>query len=162
MVGDSVPYSPAMTLDPLRRAAEVRGVATHYIDATDNDHQVADGTLRAVLAAMGEEPPASGASAWPPVVVARMGRPHAWRPPAGSRAVMVLESGEERPLPDGLPSDLPPGRHLVEGRGGTAALVAPGRYHLLVELAADPRLRRVTAMLSNGVNGSQSQAERKS
>jgi 4-alpha-glucanotransferase len=139
MVGDSVPYSPAMTLDPLRRAAEARGVATRFTDAAGRDHQVADATLRAVLDAFGEEQSAPG-SAWPPVVVARMGRTHAWRPPAGARAGVVLESGEERPLPDGLPGDLPPGRHRVEGRGGSTALVvAPGRCHLPPALAAGGR-----------------------
>ena len=140
MVGDSVPYSPAMTLDPLRRAAVARGVATRFTDAAGGDHRVSDDTLRAVLAAMGEERPAPSGSAWPPVVVARAGRAHAWRPPAGSRAGVVLESGEERPLPDGLPGDLPPGRHRVQGRGGSTALVvAPGRCHLPPALAAGGR-----------------------
>jgi 4-alpha-glucanotransferase len=140
MVGDSVPYSPAMTLDPLRRAAEARGVATRFTDAAGGDHHVGDDTLRAVLAAMGEEGAAPAGSAWPPVVVARVGRSHAWRPPAGSRADVVLESGEERPLPDGLPGDLPPGRHRVEGRGGaTALVVAPGRCHLPPALAVGGR-----------------------
>jgi 4-alpha-glucanotransferase len=139
MVGDSVPYSPAMTLDPLRRAAEARGVATRFTDATGRDHQVSDATLRAVLAALGEEQPMPG-SAWPPVVVARVGGIAAWRPPAGARAGVVLESGQERPLPDGLPGDLPPGRHRVEGRGGSTALVvAPGRCHLPPALAAGGR-----------------------
>jgi 4-alpha-glucanotransferase len=139
MVGDSVPYSPAMTLDPLRRAAKARGVATRFTDAAGGEHRVGDDTLRAVLAALGEEPPPDG-GAWPPVVVARVGRAHAWRPPAGSRAGVVLESGEERPLPDGLPGDLPPGRHRVEGRGGSTALVvAPGRCHLPPALAAGGR-----------------------
>jgi 4-alpha-glucanotransferase len=139
MVGDSVPYSPAMTLDPLRRAAEARGVATRFTDATGRDHQVSDATLRAVLAALGEEQPTPG-SAWPPVVVARAGGFAAWRPPAGARAGVLLESGEERPLPDGLPGDLPPGRHRVEGRGGSTALVvAPGRCHLPPALAAGGR-----------------------
>jgi 4-alpha-glucanotransferase len=139
MVGDSVPYSPAMTLDPLRRAAEARGVATRFTDATGRDHQVSDATLRAVLAALGEEQPMPG-SAWPPVVVARVGGIAAWRPPVGARAGVLLESGEERPLPDGLPGDLPPGRHRVEGRGGSTALVvAPGRCHLPPALAAGGR-----------------------
>ncbi|HEX8133208.1 MAG TPA: hypothetical protein VF880_07240, partial [Actinomycetes bacterium] len=59
-----------MTLDPLRRAAEARGIATRFTDAAGNDHRVADATLRAVLDAFGEEPPTRGA--WPPVVVARV------------------------------------------------------------------------------------------
>jgi 4-alpha-glucanotransferase len=171
MVGDSVPYSPAMTLDPLRRAAEARGVATRFTDAAGRDRRVSEATLRAVLAAMGEEPDPSGAPdssdspghllgvprtppdrpghplgvprtppRWPPVVVARVGRPHAWRPPPGARAGVVLETGEERPLPERLPGDLPPGRHRVEGRdGSTALVVAPGRCHLPAELAAGGR-----------------------
>jgi 4-alpha-glucanotransferase len=131
MVRDSVPYSPAMMLDPLRRAAQARGIATRFTDAAGNDHRVADATLRAVLDAFGEQPPAAPGDAWPPVVVARAGRTHPWRPPAGARAVVVLESGGERPLPEELPGDLPPGRHRVEGRGGSTALVvAPGRCHL--------------------------------
>jgi 4-alpha-glucanotransferase len=140
MVGDSVPYSPAMTLDPLRRAAEARGVATRFTDATGGEHRVGDDTLRAVLAALGEEQPPPDGGGWPPVVVARVGRTHAWRPPVGSRAGVVLESGEERPLPESLPGDLPPGRHRVEGRGGSTALVvAPGRCHLPPALAAGGR-----------------------
>jgi len=138
MVGDSVPYSPAMTLDRLRRAAEARGVATRFTDAAGRDHQVSEATLRAVLAAMGPDP--FDQWGWPPVVVARVGRAHAWRPPAGTRAVVLLESGEERPLPGSLPGDLPPGRHRVEGRGGsTALLVTPGRCHLPPWLAAGGR-----------------------
>ncbi|HEX8135267.1 MAG TPA: 4-alpha-glucanotransferase, partial [Actinomycetes bacterium] len=129
-----------MTLDPLRRAAEARGIATRFTDAAGNDHHVADATLRAVLDAFGEEPPAAGGGSWPPVVVARVGRPHRWRPPAGARALVALESGEERPLPEELPGDLPPGRHRVEGRGGSTALVvAPGRCHLPPALAAGGR-----------------------
>ena len=140
MVRDSVPYSPAMTLDPLRRAAQARGIATRFTDAAGNDHHVADATLRAVLDAFGEEPPAAAGGSWPPVVVARVGRPHRWRPPAGARAVVVLESGEERPLPEQLPGDLPPGRHRIEGRcGSTALVVAPGRCHLPPALAAGGR-----------------------
>jgi 4-alpha-glucanotransferase len=139
MVGDSVPYSPAMTLDALRRAAEARGVATRFTDAAGNHHRVSEATLRAVLDALGEESPAAG-SAWPPVVVARVGGTHPWRPPAEARAAVVLESGEERPLPEELPGDLPPGRHRVEGRGGeTALVVAPGRCHLPPALAAGGR-----------------------
>ena len=140
MVRDSVPYSPAMMLDPLRRAAEARGIATRFTDAAGNEHRVADATLRAVLEAFGEEPPAAVGGPWPPVVVARVGRPHRWRPPAGAGASVVLESGEERPLPQELPGDLPPGRHRVEGRGGSTALVvAPGRCHLPPALAAGGR-----------------------
>jgi 4-alpha-glucanotransferase len=140
MVGDSVPYSPAMTLDRLRRAAEARGVATRYTDAAGRDHQASGETLRAVLAAIGEEQAEASGGAWPPVVVARVGRAHAWRPPAAERAVVLLESGEGRRLPEALPGDLPPGRHRVEGRhGSTALLVAPARCHLPPPLAAGGR-----------------------
>jgi 4-alpha-glucanotransferase len=151
MVGDSVPYSPGMTLDRLCRAAQARGVATRFTDATGRDHQVSEATLRAVLAAMGEEPGgrpagpgqpsrAAPTQPWPPVVVARLGRATTWRPPAGERAVVLLESGEERPLPEALPGGLPPGRHRVDGRhGSTTLLVAPARCHLPPLLEAGGR-----------------------
>jgi 4-alpha-glucanotransferase len=135
-----------MTLDELRRAAEARGVAARFTDAAGRDHQVPEATLRAVLAAMGEEQPAAPDPAggtvagWPPVVVTRAGRAHPWRPPAGERAVVVLESGEQRPLPPHLPGGLPLGRHRVQGRrGSTTLLVAPGRCHLPPALAAGGR-----------------------
>jgi 4-alpha-glucanotransferase len=129
-----------MTLDGLRRTAEGRGVATSYTDADGRHHQVSEATLRAVLDAMG---PAPDPTPWPRVVVARAGRAGSagtWRPPAGEPVALVLESGEERPLPDELPGDLPPGRHRVSGRGGTTVLlVAPDRCHLPAALAAGGR-----------------------
>jgi 4-alpha-glucanotransferase len=117
-----------MTLDELRRTARGRGIATGYTDVTGRDHEVPAATLRAVLDAMG---PAPAPTAWPPVVVARAGRPHPWRPPAAEPVTVTLESGEERPLPAELPGGLPPGRHrVVGGSGASTLLVAPGRCHL--------------------------------
>jgi 4-alpha-glucanotransferase len=129
MVGDSVPYSPGMTLDQLRLAAAARGVASSFTDGNGRRHQVSEATLRAVLEALG--PDQASTDAWPPVVVAREGRPPAWRPPGLERATVVLESGQERPAPTSLPGDLPPGWHRLAGRGGeTTLVVAPARCHL--------------------------------
>jgi 4-alpha-glucanotransferase len=128
-----------MMLDRLRRSAEARGIATAYTDAGGDDHVVPEATLAAVLEAMG---PAPAPTAWPPVVVLRQGRPAAagWRSPAGEPVTLVLEDGEERPLPDELPGDLPAGRHRVAGRTGeTTLVVAPGRCHLPAALAAGGR-----------------------
>jgi 4-alpha-glucanotransferase len=145
-----------MMLDELRRTAEARGIATSFTDAAGRRHEVSEATLEAVLAAMG---PAPEPAAWPPVVVTRKGRasrstgappwgspdpsrstgappwgspdPSGWTPPAGEPATLVLETGQERPLPAELPGDLPPGWHRVEGRtGATTLVVAPGRCHL--------------------------------
>jgi 4-alpha-glucanotransferase len=123
-----------MTLDELRRTAEARGIATRFTDAANRTYAVSEATLKAVLDAMGPAPAA--AAAWPPIVVTRTGRkPAAWRPPEGGPVAVVLEGGEERPLPAELPGDLPPGRHRVEGRtGATTLVVAPGRCHLPPEL----------------------------
>ncbi|HTE68716.1 MAG TPA: 4-alpha-glucanotransferase [Actinomycetes bacterium] len=147
-----------MMLDELRRAAAARGIATSFTDAGGRHYEVAEGTLRAVLDAMG---PQAEPADWPPIVVARTGRsprstgaplapsggdepypppagplrgppyPSGWRPPVGEPAEVVLESGERRPLPADLPGDLEPGWHRVVGRGGTTVLVvAPDRCHL--------------------------------
>jgi 4-alpha-glucanotransferase len=122
-----------MTLDELRRTALGRGIATSYVDAAGGHHEVREATLRAVLEAMG---PAPEATAWPPVVVARRGRRHDWRPPEGEPVTLALEGGAERPLPAELPGDLPPGRHRLAGRTGvTTLVVAPGRCHLPAALA---------------------------
>ena len=126
-----------MMLEELRRAAETRGIATTFTDATGRRHEVPEATLEAVLEAMG---PAPAAAAWPPVVVARAGQPASWSPPEGEPATLVLESGQERPLPAELPGDLPPGRHRVEGlTGATTLVVAPGRCHLPAGLEAGGR-----------------------
>jgi 4-alpha-glucanotransferase len=120
-----------MTLDELRRTAEARGIATQFTDAAHRTYEVSEATLKAVLDAMGPAPAA--AAAWPPIVVTRTGRPSSWRAPEA--ATLVLEGGEERPLPAELPGDLLPGRHRVEGRtGATTLVVAPGRCHLPPEL----------------------------
>jgi 4-alpha-glucanotransferase len=116
-----------MTLDELRRTAEARGIATSYTDAGGRQSEVPEATVRAALQAMG---PAPEPTAWPPVVVARTGQAPRWRPPAGEPVSLVLEDGQERPLPAELPGDLPPGRHRLEGRGGaTTLVVAPARCH---------------------------------
>ena len=121
-----------MMLDELRRTAEGRGIATRFTDAAHRDYDVAEATLEAVLDAMG---PAPAPAAWPPVVVTRTGRPAGWSPPEGEPATVVLDGGEERPLPAELPGDLPLGWHRVEGRtGATILVVAPGRCHLPAEL----------------------------
>jgi len=126
-----------MMLEELRRAAEARGIATSFTDAAGRRYVVSEATLEAVLEAMGPAPPPS---AWPPVVVARTGRQVTWRPPEGEPATLVLETGQERPLPAELPGDLPPGWHRVEGRtGATTLVVAPGRCHLPAELEGGGR-----------------------
>ena len=126
-----------MMLEELRRAAEARGIATSFTDAAGRRYVVSEATLEAVLEAMG---PAPAPTAWPPVVVARTGRQVTWRPPEGEPATLVLETGQERPLPAELPGDLPPGWHRVEGRtGATTLVVAPGRCHLPAELEGGGR-----------------------
>ena len=126
-----------MTLDELRRTAQARGIATSFADAGGRFYQVSEATLEAVLEAMG---PAPDRRDWPPVVVARQGWRHPWRPPAGEPATLELATGEERPLPAELPGDLPVGRHRVAGRtGATRLVVAPARCHLPASLEAGGR-----------------------
>jgi 4-alpha-glucanotransferase len=126
-----------MTLDELRRTAQTRGIATSFTDAGGRSYQVSEATLEAVLQAMG---PAPERRAWPPVVVARQGWRHPWRPPAGEPVTLELASGEERPLPAELPGDLPVGRHRVAGRtGATTLVVAPARCHLPASLETGGR-----------------------
>ena len=126
-----------MMLEELRRAAEARGIATSFTDAAGRRYVVSEATLEAVLEAMG---PAPATTAWPPVVVTRTGRQVTWRPPEGEPATLVLETGQERPLPAELPGDLPPGWHRVQGRtGATTLVVAPGRCHLPAELESGGR-----------------------
>src|SRR5215212_7965153 len=126
-----------MMLDELRRTAQTRGIATSFTDAGGRLYEVSEATLEAVLAAMG---PAPERRDWPPVVVARQGWRHPWRPPAGEPATLELASGEERPLPAELPGDLPVGRHRVAGRtGATTLVVAPARCHLPASLEAGGR-----------------------
>jgi 4-alpha-glucanotransferase len=126
-----------MMLDELRRTAEARGIASSFTDAGGRRYEVSEATLEAVLEAMG---PAPAPAAWPPVMVARTGRPATWSPPEGEPATLVLETGQEWPLPAELPGDLPPGWHRVEGRtGATTLVVAPGRCHLPADLEAGGR-----------------------
>src|SRR4029450_8281809 len=126
-----------MTLDELRRSAQARGIASTFTDAGGRFHEVSEATLEAVLEAMG---PAPDRGDWPPVVVARQGWRHPWRPPAGEAPTLERASGEERPLPDELPGDLPVGRHRVTGRtGATTLVVAPARCHLPASLEGGGR-----------------------
>jgi 4-alpha-glucanotransferase len=126
-----------MMLDELRRTAKARGIATRFTDAGGRRYQVSAATLGAVLDAMG--PPAEP-TPWPAVVVTRTGRREKWRPPAGEPVELVLESGEQRPLPPRLPGDLEPGWHRVVGRtGATTLVVAPDRCHLPPLLAGGGR-----------------------
>jgi 4-alpha-glucanotransferase len=126
-----------MTLDELRRTAQTRGIATSFTDAGGSFYQVSEATLEAVLEAMG---PAPERRDWPPVVVARQGWRHPWRPPAGEPATLELASGEQRALPAELPGDLPVGRHRMAGRtGSTTLVVAPARCHLPASLEAGGR-----------------------
>jgi 4-alpha-glucanotransferase len=126
-----------MTLDALRRTAQARGIATSYTDAGGSFYQVSEETLEAVLEAMGPPPERRD---WPPVVVARQGWRHPWRPPVGEAATLELASGGELPLPAELPGDLPVGRHRVTGRTGTTTLVvAPARCHLPAPLEGGGR-----------------------
>jgi 4-alpha-glucanotransferase len=123
-----------MPVDELRRRARAAGVATSFDDAAGRHHQASEATLEAVLAAMGAEDDAPPRP-WPAVVVLRRGGSSGKRPahpfqPAG-RARLVLESSEERPLPEELPGDLPLGYHRVDGEGcSTTLVVAPPRCHL--------------------------------
>jgi 4-alpha-glucanotransferase len=126
-----------MTLDELRRIAEARGIATRFTDAASRTYEVAEATLEAVLDAMGLPPEQA---AWPPVVVTRSGRLSSWAPPDGEPVTLVLEGGEERAAPAGLPDDLPLGWHRLEGRtGATTLVVAPARSHLPATLAGGGR-----------------------
>src|SRR6266705_3277430 len=99
-----------MTLDELTRRAEALGVATSFPDA------------RQATAPPGGRPP---------VVVLRRGLPavDAGTVLGGDEPLrLVLESGEERPLPAALPGGLPLGYHRVLGPSGDTLLaVAPAR-----------------------------------
>ena len=132
-----------MAVDQLRKRAEALGVATAFHDAGGRFYEVSEASLRAVLEGMGvhpDGPPDGGAEGrCPPVVVLRGGAPGA-APAAlfgtGGPHRLVLESGEERPLPAALPGDLPLGYHQVHGPSGTTLLVvAPPRCHLPAALA---------------------------
>ncbi|HZD00649.1 MAG TPA: 4-alpha-glucanotransferase, partial [Actinomycetes bacterium] len=63
-------------------------------------------------------------------------------------ALLLLESGEQRPAPARLPGDLPLGRHrLVHAHGETRLVVAPDRCHLPGWLAQGGRARGWAAQL---------------
>ena len=149
---------PRMSAEELRRRARVLGVATSFEDAGGRRRRVSDATIEAVLAAMGAED--GPRDPWPPVVVLRSGLPagspraagtrrgRRWAPPRGERVRLVLESGEEGPLPATLPGGLPPGYHRVEGeRGSTVLVVAPPRCHLPAWLAGGGRAWGLVAQL---------------
>jgi 4-alpha-glucanotransferase len=113
----------------LRERASALGVATGFSDGSGRWRDVSEDTLRAVLDAIGE--PAAADPRWPAGLVCHAGRPHPWKPPPGTSAHVVLESGDLRPLPDVLPGDLPAGYHTVTGRSGhTALVVAPRSCYL--------------------------------
>jgi 4-alpha-glucanotransferase len=116
-----------MPFDELRRRAEAAGVATSFEDAAGEHHEVSAATLEAVLAAIDAD---AAPGRQPPAVVLRQGGPGR-APSFRGRLRLVLESGEERPLPPELPGDLPLGYHHAEGEGGSTLLVvAPPRCHL--------------------------------
>jgi len=61
---------------------------------------------------------------------------------------LVLETGEERPLPESLPGDLPLGYHRVLGpEGATLLVVAPPRCHLPAQLREEGRAWGLTVQL---------------
>jgi len=122
-----------MSSNELRRRARELGVATSFVDAAGQRRRVSDATLEAVLAAIGADA-AGPHDPRPPVVVLRRGaaRPRLPRQldgsPGGEPLSVVLESGEERPVPPRLPGDLPLGYHRIEGDGWSIPLVvAPPR-----------------------------------
>src|SRR5437867_7464326 len=129
--------------DELRTLAARLGVATSFEDATGRCYEPSAATLEAVLAGLGVDPgaPPPAPPAVPPVVVVRAGRrTAAWPPPAAPGAVLVLESGEERPLRTARRRDLPLGYHRVESdQGSTLLVVAPPRCHLPASLGRGRR-----------------------
>lgn len=130
--------SPA-TSEELRQRASTLGVATDFWDGLGAWHSVSDATLRAVLDALGDPPPRD--APWPAVVVTHPGRPPRWRPPPHEPIEVTLESGEQRPAPEVLPGDLPPGYHQIAGAtGATSLVVAPERCYLPPRLAQGERL----------------------
>ena len=117
----------------LRRLAESRGVALGYHEASGRYVDASIETLRAIVAAMGDdEPPPDG---WPPVVVVRAASPWRFDPALGRHTHVRLESGDEVALPDELPGPLPLGYHaLVEPARETPLIVVPPRAHLPARL----------------------------
>ena len=121
--------------DGLRRLAASRGVALGYHEASGRHVEASIETLRALVAAMGDEEPAR--DGWPPVVVVRAASPWRFDPQLGARTHVRLETGEEVALPDELPGPLPLGYHaLVEPARETPLIVVPPRAYLPPGLAA--------------------------
>jgi 4-alpha-glucanotransferase len=128
----------AMPFDKLRRRALASGVATSFEDVAGRRHRVPAATLEAVLAAMGADPERPRRGRVPPVLVLRRDAPatveralRSWKVPGRGELRVVLESGEELPVPPRLPGDLPLGYHRLEGGGVSVQLVvAPPRCHL--------------------------------
>ena len=122
----------------VRERASALGVATGFHDGTGRWHDVSETTLAAVVEGLGE--PAADPD-WPPVLVAYRGRPLGRKPWRGAPVSVVLESGEECPLPAYLPGDLPDGYHRIVGRtGSTALVVVPPRCHLPPSLVRGGRV----------------------
>jgi 4-alpha-glucanotransferase len=135
-----------MRVEELRRVAEANGVSSRFRLANGRMHQVAPEILEGVLTAMGVDPAAPAPEADPPVIVARSGRAADWTPPGGS--CVVLESGEELPVPERLPGALPLGWHRLVHPGGERRLVvAPDGCHLPAWLAGGGRARGWAAQL---------------
>jgi 4-alpha-glucanotransferase len=122
----------------LRARAGALGVATGYSDGRGQWHEVSDATLEAVLTAIAGEDELD--PRWPPAVVAHLGRVHEWAPVEDTSVHLVLESGEEHPVPATLPAELPPGYHRVVGHtGSTTLVVAPPTCYLPDRLAGGGR-----------------------
>ena len=113
----------------LRRLAGSRGVALGFHEASGRHVEPSIETLRAIVAAMGDdEPPRDG---WPPVVVVRAASPWRFDPQLGRHTHVRLEGGGEIALPDELPGPLPLGYHvLVEPARETPLIVVPPRAYL--------------------------------
>ena len=107
------------------------GIDLNYQDAFDKWHDASDGTVAAVLAAMGvdgqihDSPPPADNSL---IVILRGEQRPLPRP-----ASIVLESGETRAARHRLPPDLPTGYHQLQWQDSTAPvrlIVSPGQCFL--------------------------------
>ncbi len=151
-------------MSTLHQLAEEAGVERCWHDVEGRWHEVAEETLRAVLAAL--DLPASGeaeidasrrrlaelrkVSAWA-FLTATVGEPVSLPGPITGPAVLKLESGAERPLEltdAGLPPIEEPGYHRLEHSQGELHLaIAPSRAFTAADLAADRRPWGVSAQL---------------